>query len=108
MQQLLLIVEKVTKEIINSLCDEKLTKLSLNIMTQEIAQSIKEPCPNINFLYFEIFSEQSFNSTIQLINELLFLKTLKIDLYCEPSEKELNNMYDHLNHLKNFLFKIFI
>ena len=41
---------------ISYLCDEKLLKLSLNIIIPEIAQAIKDICPNIRFLYIEIHS----------------------------------------------------
>ena len=66
---------------INSFCGEMLLKLSLNIVTPETVMSVKESCPNINFLHikiFKIFSSLSLDSVIPLVCELSSLKVLWI------------------------------
>jgi hypothetical protein len=68
----------VMEEMINSLCGEALLKLSSNIITPEIVRTVKESCPNINYLRIKVYSNQYLKSSIQLICELLSLKILNI------------------------------
>ncbi|RIA87003.1 hypothetical protein C1645_878316 [Glomus cerebriforme] len=64
--------------IINSLCGEALLKLSLSAVTIQMIKTIKESCPNINFLCIGLITGKSLDSMIPLICELSSLKILNI------------------------------
>ncbi|RIA87936.1 hypothetical protein C1645_827093 [Glomus cerebriforme] len=68
----------ITKEIISSLCNETLLKLTLWNITPEIAKIIKESCPNIRSLCIQFGTNNLFDSTIPIICQLKSLKILDI------------------------------
>ncbi|CAB4473932.1 uncharacterized protein OCT59_023426 [Rhizophagus irregularis] len=95
---------KIMEEIINSLCNESLYKLSLNIIAPETIKAVKESCPNLSFLHIKIFSEQDLDSMITLICEISSLKFLKIEIDHEYYASQLvKTLGDYLNFVE-YLF----
>ncbi|CAB4393469.1 unnamed protein product [Rhizophagus irregularis] len=69
----------IVKSIIGCFCGESLLKLSLNVITMDIINGIKEYCPNIFFLHILIVSPEPFRDPIiPLICDLSSLKILHI------------------------------
>jgi hypothetical protein len=66
------------EEIINSLCNESLLKLTLSNVTSNATEAIKESCPNINFLCIRYYPRMYPDSVIPIICELSLLKVLNI------------------------------
>jgi hypothetical protein len=101
----------IVKTIIGYFCGESLLKLSLNVITMEIINAIKEYCPNIFFLHILIISPEPFRDPIiPLICDLSSLKTLHIQTktYIFDSVSLAKVLGDFLTSVEYLFFDFFI
>jgi hypothetical protein len=100
---------KAAKKLINSFCGETLLKLSLNVVTLESVQTVKESCPNLKHLRVDVDTEEPLDLIIQLICSLKSLKILHIETgdYSE-SGSILKLLGDHLVFVECLILEMYI
>ncbi|GES80954.1 hypothetical protein GLOIN_2v637630 [Rhizophagus clarus] len=100
----------VIDTMIKFLGGESLRKLSLNIVTLETIRTVKEHCPNVNFLHIKIFSGQYLDLIIPLICELQYLKVLNIQIgsYRVSVSLLVKTLSDYLVTVQHLFFDFFI